>query len=1008
VSITPDAIADPLLDTVVGDVRIERVIGVGGMGRVYEGRQLRPGRQVAVKVMRPGTVSPERLRRFEFEAELLGNLRHPGIAAIHAAGTHPFHGESLPFFVMELVPDGRPITRHVEETALPLRRKLELFQDVCEAVAHGHQKGVIHRDLKPGNILVGSDGGPKVIDFGIARTTGTDLAVGELALTTTAAFADRFLGTLEYMSPEQFGTDEGDLDVRADVYALGVVLYELLAGRPPHDLRDTPLVQAITVVREREPPPLAVGTRGLAPALAAIVGKCLAKDRRRRYASAAELAADIGRHLAGEPVTARPPAAWESVVRFVRRHRLAAAVAASLLVAGLVAAAGITIFAVQAERARRQAVAERERADAEAAAARRSLAEAQAATAQAQASLRRSMDVVDAFTTTVAKRLESPPELHPLRDELLDAAVQHYRQFLDQNPDDQKLREELGWALTRLAETRKRSGDPAAAARPLRDRIDTLRDLVTREPANDEYRRDLARSIDELARLVAPTGETADARKLLDEAIAVKRRLVSSNPENLGYSRELARSVGELGLLALEAGDLTLAREQLGQWNELLRSLVASSPANPAYRRDLARSVDELGKLAKQSGDMAEARKWLAEANTLWRSIVAANPENPEPRRDLARSVGELGLLAKQSGDLAAARELLEEWNTLLQSLVASSPSNPGYRRDLARSVDELGKLVARAGSPAAAEELLADAIAAKRALVASSPASLEYRRDLARSLDELGKLRVRTGDAANARSPMQEANSLLQAIVAEQSANAGYRRDLARNHEELAKACFAEEDLPAAVSHFAAAAAVLRALVSDTPRHAGYRRDLAYTLGFWAAAERRADPEKAARLEAEAAELSSNPDQVRPEKPETGRSGEAREFAAEDSRLIRAAAGSVARVSGFVSSVTTRVGNNQLTFVNLSSERKGFTAVIHRTALPAFEKAFGADLESLQRRQIVVEGTISIFKETPQIVLNDPDQIRLLGEANPSGGSDQEDDVSAKARQAGQLDDSD
>jgi len=165
-----------------------------------------------------------------------------------------------------------------------------------------------------------------VIDFGIARTTGTDLAAGELALTTTAAFADRFLGTPEYMSPERFGTDEGDLDVRADVYALGVVLYELLAGRPPHDLRDTPLVRAITIVREHDPPPLAVGTRGLSPALAAIVGKCLAKDRRRRYGSA------------GEPVSARPPGAWESLLRIVRRQL---AVANLHRISGLIRSGGL-------------------------------------------------------------------------------------------------------------------------------------------------------------------------------------------------------------------------------------------------------------------------------------------------------------------------------------------------------------------------------------------------------------------------------------------------------------------------------------------------------------------------------------------------------------------------------------------------------------------------------------------------------------------------------------------
>jgi WD40 repeat protein len=365
------AAADPLVGIVIGGVHIDRPIGSGGMGRVYEGRQVRPGRQVAVKVMRPGSVSPSRLRRFEYEAEILANLHHPGIAIVHAAGTHAFEGEPLPFFVMELITEGKPITRHADEGQLPLRHRLELFRAVCDAVAYGHERGVIHRDLKPGNILVGSDGQPKVIDFGIACTSGTDLPIGALALTTTAELADRFLGTLQYMSPEQLESPRHGIDVRSDVYALGIVLYELLAGRLPHDLRDTPLLEAITVVRECEPPPLAVVTNDLDPQLSTIVAKCLAKDRRCRYGNAAELSADIGRYLAGEPIMARAPGPWQVVTRLVRRHRVASSLGAGLLVAGLLAATGIATFATQADRARRQALTEAHRADSEAAGARR-------------------------------------------------------------------------------------------------------------------------------------------------------------------------------------------------------------------------------------------------------------------------------------------------------------------------------------------------------------------------------------------------------------------------------------------------------------------------------------------------------------------------------------------------------------------------------------------------------------------------------------------------------------
>lgn len=363
-----DPAADPLLGVEVGGVVIERVIGVGGMGRVYAGHQLRPPRPVAVKVMRSGPADAALQRRFEFEAEVLGRLRHPGIAAIHAAGTHPLGAHDLPYFVMELIPGARPITRHADAEGLTTRQRLLLFRDVCEAVAHGHRLGVIHRDLKPSNILVDADGRPKVIDFGIACMLGSDAT-----RVTAERDGGHFLGTLQYMSPEQFAPGSVALDVRSDVYSLGVVLYELLASRPPRDPRPTPFQRALAFVRERPEPPLSPAVRGLGGDIAAIVATCLEQDRERRYGSAGELAADIGRHLAGEATMARPPGLAGSVVRLARRHRAAAAATLGILVALIAAVVGISAFAVRAERERTRAVAQSLRADAEADRARRRL-----------------------------------------------------------------------------------------------------------------------------------------------------------------------------------------------------------------------------------------------------------------------------------------------------------------------------------------------------------------------------------------------------------------------------------------------------------------------------------------------------------------------------------------------------------------------------------------------------------------------------------------------------------
>ena len=268
---------DPLLGKDVGGVQITRVIADGGMGRVYEGRQAKPDRIVAVKVMRPGITSPSMARRFDHEAEVLGRLQHPGIAHIYSAGMHTLNDAKVPYFVMEYVHDAKSLTRYAEDLALSTAARLELFCSVCEAVAYGHQKGVIHRDLKPSNILVDGNGRPKVIDFGVARATDADLA-----LTTMQTDVGQLIGTLQYMSPEQFEADPNSIDVRSDVYALGVVLYELLAGKPPYDIKQKAVLEVMRIVKEDDPLPLTSLDDTIPRDLSAIAGKCLVKERTGR------------------------------------------------------------------------------------------------------------------------------------------------------------------------------------------------------------------------------------------------------------------------------------------------------------------------------------------------------------------------------------------------------------------------------------------------------------------------------------------------------------------------------------------------------------------------------------------------------------------------------------------------------------------------------------------------------------------------------------------------------
>jgi len=375
---------DPFVGRRIGRYLVKQVINTGGMGTVYLAEQDSPRRDVALKVMKAGVFTTRSaLRRFEYESQILAKLRHPNIAHVYDAGTfellldgevaassrleeaggerdearpgearppHPSplpqggegiawsqggegiappHGRrTIPYFAMEYIPEARSITRFARERRLGHRQRLELFLTVCDAVAHGHTRGVIHRDIKPGNILVDAAGTAKVIDFGVAKSTDSDVAV-----TTLRTEVGQLVGTLQYMSPEQCEADPHNLDTRTDVYSLGVVLYELLTDRLPYDVSNMTIHSAVRHVCEQPPAPPSRFNRRLRGDLEAVLLKALEKAPGRRYGSVAELAADLRRHLDGEPISVRAPSAWTRALRWLTRHPIWTTTAACLLVA---------------------------------------------------------------------------------------------------------------------------------------------------------------------------------------------------------------------------------------------------------------------------------------------------------------------------------------------------------------------------------------------------------------------------------------------------------------------------------------------------------------------------------------------------------------------------------------------------------------------------------------------------------------------------------------------------
>ncbi|MFG0252151.1 MAG: serine/threonine-protein kinase, partial [Phycisphaerales bacterium JB038] len=334
----------------ISHFQIQRVVGVGGMGIVYEALQEQPRRTVALKVLRRGIATEPVLRRFKHEAEILGKLQHPGIAQIYEAGVHTDGAVPQPYFAMEFIAVGRPITDYVKEEELSLRKRLELFTQVCDAIHHGHEQGVIHRDLKPGNVLINAEGQPKVIDFGVARSTNADMAV-----TTLQTDVGELIGTLQYMSPEQCAGAPDDLDRRTDVYALGVILYQLLCDQLPYDLSKIPMLEAMRTIREQDPSHPSTIDRVLRGDVETIVLRALRKDREERYQSAAALADDIRRYLRAEPIVARAPTLWYQARMFARRHRPLVAAAVAVLLLMMVSVSVVTFLLTRWQTSERHA-----------------------------------------------------------------------------------------------------------------------------------------------------------------------------------------------------------------------------------------------------------------------------------------------------------------------------------------------------------------------------------------------------------------------------------------------------------------------------------------------------------------------------------------------------------------------------------------------------------------------------------------------------------------------------
>jgi len=486
-------VADPLVGQDVAGYRITTRISIGGMGIVYEAEQEHPKRTVALKVISAGRVSPELLRRFEHEAQILATLDHPGIAHVFEAGTFDVGHGPQPFFAMEFV-KGMPLVEYPEAKKLSTRKRLGLLAKVADAVQHAHQKGVIHRDLKPGNILVTDAGEPKILDFGVARVTGSDVQT-----TTLRTDIGQLIGTVPYMSPEQATGDPSQLDMRSDVYSIGVVAYELLAGRYPYEVKKKMIHEAVRVIREDDPAPLSSIDRVFRGDIEIIVAKALEKERERRYQTVGEFATDIRRFLSDEPIVARPPSTWYQVSKFTKRNRALVGAVLAILVVLVAGVVGTSIGLVQAVNARR--------AEAE----QRRLAERRGKEARTHAAIALAVNEFLNNDLLAAVAPEQQGRSITMRQVLDTASTRVETRFPDKPLIEAAVRMTLG-------NTYKSLGEYDAAERHIEEALRLRRSKLGGEHS------DTLSSINDLAIVYEHEGRYAEAEPLYLNALAVRRR----------------------------------------------------------------------------------------------------------------------------------------------------------------------------------------------------------------------------------------------------------------------------------------------------------------------------------------------------------------------------------------------------------------------------------------------------------------------------------------------------
>ena len=658
----PGKLATQGMPTEIGRYRILGIIASGGMGVVYEAMQEAPRRRVGLKVIKVGAASKMALHRFQFEAQTLAKLSHPNIAQIYEAGVWESEGGEVPFFAMEYIPGARGIVSYAEKKNLSMKDRLLLFAKICDAVHHAHQKGIIHRDLKPDNILVDSNGDAKIIDFGVARATDADLAV-----TTMQTTMGQLIGTLQYMSPEQCDADPDRIDTRSDVYALGVILFQLLSGKLPYDLRRQAIHEAVRIIKEERPTSMGTINTSLKGDVDTIALKAMEKDSDRRYQSAAELANDINHFLNNEPIIARPLSIGYQVHLFTKKYKRTCAAVVLLAISIVLGIIGTTWGMVEANHQKAIAIEQRNLAE-----------------NRYEAILDISKDVIGGFYSGIVK-LNAAMDVRKL---VLDSSMKHIEDLEKTAGSTHKIRSAKARMHAKYGEyyaglTGANLGDIQQSTLEYQLAINLFSELA--QEGLEEYNYHVALGYSDLAHLARMKREYGESLALLDKAKQSISILLVANPDHsIGL-----RLDGRLRLTKFDVLQ-TLnrheeAKEELDEDTENRKTRAAESPNNLVLQRDYANILLRVGSYFLEQEQLDKSIEQYELARDFYIALVKAKPKNGQANRDLAWGYYFLGEAYISNGQHNTGLDTLELGVVIIRDRCVADTTDARTRKDVPR-----------------------------------------------------------------------------------------------------------------------------------------------------------------------------------------------------------------------------------------------------------------------------------------------------------------------------------